>query len=258
MNCRVIIFFGFYLLFAMASSISAGTIKGKVVKVTDGDTVTVMDSKGFKYRIRLAGIDAPEKEDQPYGKESTKSLSWLVYEKMVTVEYSKHDRYGKIVGKILAGLKGDAFCLPIECVWTLDVGLEQIKVGMAWHYKRYEKEQSKEDKNYYSKAERGAKKKQIGLWSDKNPIPPWKWRRAKRLKVLYQTCMEKAKGCKEKKYAKELGIDVDRLKIFFDEAMKNEDESIKKAFKASGLEEEEFAAEFKISPERLKSILNPE
>jgi len=135
MNCRVIIFIGSYLLLAMVSSLSAEIIKGKVVKVADGDTLTIVDSKGFKYRIRVAGIDAPE-QDQPYGKESTKSLRWLVLNKEVTAKYSKHDRYGRIVGKLLAGPKGDMFCLRIECAWTLDVGLEQIKEGMAWHYKR--------------------------------------------------------------------------------------------------------------------------
>jgi plasmid maintenance system antidote protein VapI len=65
------------------------------------------------------------------------------------------------------------------------------------------------------------------------------------------------KGIKKKKYAKELGIDVEQLKGFLGEAIKNEDEAIKKLFEESGLEEEEFAAEFKVSPERLKSILNP-
>ena len=257
MNCRVIIFVGFYFLLAMVSSLSAGTIIGKVVKVADGDTLTIVDSKGFKYRIRLAGIDAPE-QDQPYGKKSTKNLRWLIFNKEVTAKYSKHDRYGRIVGKVLAGQKGNTFCLSTACAWTLDVGLEQIKAGMAWHYKRYQNEQANEDKNSYSKAGRGAKKKKIGLWSDENPIPPWKWRRDKRLKVLYQTCMEKAKGCKAKKYAKELGIDAAQLKSFLDEAMKNEDEGIKRAFEASGLEEEEFAAEFKVSPERLKSIIKSE
>ena len=256
MSCRVIIFVGFYLLLAMVSSLSAGTIIGKVVKVADGDTLTIVDSKGFKYRIRLAGIDAPE-QDQPYGKKSTKNLRWLIFNKEVTAKYSKHDRYGRIVGKVLAGPKGNTFCLSTACAWTLDVGLEQIKAGMAWHYKRYQNEQSKEDRKSYSSAERVAKKKQVGLWSDKNPIQPWKWRRDKRLKVLYQTCMEKARGCKEKKYAKELGMDVEQLKGFLDEAIKNEDEGIKKLFEESGLEEEEFAAEFKVSPERLKNILNP-
>ncbi|MBT6295987.1 MAG: nuclease, partial [Nitrospina sp.] len=67
----MIIFVGFYLLLAVVSSLSAETIIGKVVKVADGDTFTIVDSKGFKYKIRLAGIDAPE-QDQPYGKKSTK------------------------------------------------------------------------------------------------------------------------------------------------------------------------------------------
>jgi hypothetical protein len=137
----------------------------------------------------------------------------------------------------------------------LDVGLEQIKAGMAWHYKRYQNEQSKEDRKSYSSAERVAKKKQVGLWGDKNPIQPWKWRRDNRLEALQKAFVEK--GIKEKKYAKELGIDVEQLKGFLDEAIKNEDKAIKKAFEASGLEEEEFATEFKVSPERLKSILNP-
>ena len=136
MAYRVIVIVGFHFLFTMVSSLSAETIKGTVVKVVDGDTVTMVDDKGFKHRIRLAGIDAPEQGDQPYGKESTKGLRWLIHDKGITVEYSKHDRYGRIVGKVLVGPKGNTFCLPIECVRTLDVGLEQIKAGMAWHYKR--------------------------------------------------------------------------------------------------------------------------
>ena len=255
MNYRVIIFVWFYFLFAMVSSLPAATIKGKVVKVADGDTVTIIDNKGFKYRVRLAGIDAPEKGGQPYSEESTKNLKWLVYNKGVTADYTKLDRYGRVVGKVLVDQTGDAFCLLVECSRKLDVGLEQIKAGLAWHYKRYEKEQSMEDREYYTGAERVAKKKHIGLWSDKNPVPPWKWRRDRRLSSLKEVFVQK--GSKEKKYAQDLGIEVERLKSFLDEAIKNEDEAIKKAFETSGLEEEKFAEEFKVSPERLKSILNP-
>ena len=254
MYYRVIVIVGFHFLFTMVPSLSAGTITGKVVKVVDGDTVTMVDDKGFKYRIRLAGIDAPEQGDQPYGKESTRGLRWLIHGKGITVEYSKYDRYGRIVGKVLVGSKGDTFCLSIECARTLDVGLEQIKAGMAWHYKHYQMEQSKDDRNFYSSAERVAKKKQVGLWKDKGPVPPWKWRRDNRLKALQKAFAEK--GSKKKKYAQELGMDPDQLEIFIDEAVKNEDEAIKKAFQESGLEEEEFASEFKVSPERLNKILN--
>jgi ribosome-binding protein aMBF1 (putative translation factor) len=115
-------------------------------------------------------------------------------------------------------------------------------------------EQSKDDRNFYSSAERVAKKKQVGLWKDKGPVPPWKWRRDNRLKALQKAFTEK--GSKKKKYAQELGMDPDQLEIFIDEAVKNEDEAIKKAFQESGLEEEEFASEFKVSPERLNKILN--
>ena len=63
--------------------------------------------------------------------------------------------------------------------------------------------------------------------------------------------------CHQKKYAQEIGVDPEQLKIFIDEAVKNEDEEIKKLFKESGLEEAEFTAKFNVSPERLKSILKP-
>ena len=163
MDYRVIVIVGFHFLFTMVSSLSAEIIKGTVVKVVDGDTVTMVDDKGFKHRIRLAGIDAPEQGDQPYGKESTKGLRWLIHDKGITVEYSKHDRYGRIVGKVLVSPKGNTFCLLIECVRTLDVGLEQIKAGMAWNYKRYQNEQSKGDRKSYSSAEQVAKKKASGF-----------------------------------------------------------------------------------------------
>jgi endonuclease YncB( thermonuclease family) len=86
----------------------ADTLQGKVVKVADGDTVTIVDGSGKKHRIRLGGIDAPEK-DQPYGLESTKNLERLINGKRATINFSKHDRYGRIVGKILVEPPGDAF-----------------------------------------------------------------------------------------------------------------------------------------------------
>lgn len=165
-----------FLILLMPLSTWADTIQGKVVTVADGDTVTVIDDKGDKHRIRLGGIDAPEK-NQPYGAESTKNLEWLVYDKGVTVEYSKRDRYGRIVGKVLVNPQSDVFCLAIDCVRKVDAGLEQIKAGLAWHYKKYQKEQSKQDRKLYSKAEREARKKPMGLWANTELIPPWQWRR---------------------------------------------------------------------------------
>jgi endonuclease YncB( thermonuclease family) len=82
---------------------------------------------------------------------------------MVTVEFEKKDKYGRTVGKVL--LNGT------------DVCLEQIKLGMAWHYKQYQSEQSKEDREIYAQAEQLAKSQAIGLWRDKNPMSPWDFRK---------------------------------------------------------------------------------
>ena len=242
---RLIILIVFHLLFAAASSVLAETLQGRVVKVADGDTVTIVDRKGFKYRIRVAGIDAPE-ESQAYGEESTKNLGWLTYSKGVTVEYSKHDRYGRIVGKILVDPQGDAFCLLIECIRTLDVGLEQVKAGLAWHYKHFQNEQSKEDRRLYSSAERGAKKKQVGLWGNSKHTPPWEWRRNNKLKAISKTFKESMEN--KKKFAAKLNISTEQLEGILNETIEN-------AFRASGLSEEEFAVEFNVSPKELKSIL---
>lgn len=140
----------------------AATLQGKVVSVADGDTLTVLDDKKNQHKIRLHGIDAPENA-QAFGQKSKQSLNHLVHSKMVTVEFEKKDKYGRTVGKVL--LNGT------------DVCLEQIKLGMAWHYKQYQSEQSKEDRDTYAQAEQTARAQVVGLWKDKSPTPPWEFRR---------------------------------------------------------------------------------
>ena len=148
------------LLFSFG--LNAGTIQGKVVGVADGDTITVLDDTNTQHKIRLQGIDAPEKA-QAFGQRSKQSLHQLVHSKQVTVEYQKKDKYGRTLGKVLHN--GN------------DVCLEQIKLGMAWHYKQYESEQSKEDREIYAQAELSARANAIGLWKDKQPSPPWEFRK---------------------------------------------------------------------------------
>lgn len=143
----------------------AETLQGRVVGVTDGDTVTVLDTATTERKIRLMGIDAPEKK-QAFGRKSKESLSALVFNKQVTVEYSKRDRYGRTVGKILVN--------------GTDANLEQVKAGLAWHYKQYQKEQSIEDRVAYARAEEQARAEKRGLWVDADPTPPWDWRHRKR------------------------------------------------------------------------------
>lgn len=147
---------------ALACSYSfASTYLGRVVGVSDGDTITVLDSSNTQHKVRLSGIDAPEKS-QPFGQRSKQSLSDLVFGKAVTVETTKRDRYGREVGKVLTG--------------GLDVNLEQVRRGLAWHYKAYEREQPVEDRTTYSTAEQEARAARIGLWADPMPLPPWEFR----------------------------------------------------------------------------------
>lgn len=146
----------------IAMSLNAATLQGKVVSVADGDTVTVLDSQKTQYKIRLQGIDAPERA-QAFGNKSKQSLHELVHGKQVTVDYQKKDKYGRVVGKILLN--------------NTDVCLEQLKRGMAWHYKQYANEQPKEDQETYSLAEQQAKTELKGLWKDKQPVPPWEFRK---------------------------------------------------------------------------------
>ncbi len=151
----------FFLPF-LSLTASADSLTGKVVKITDGDTVYVLDANYKEHKIRLAGIDAPERK-QAYGLASRKHLASIVAGQQVTIEYQKRDRYGRILGK----------------VWVngVDACLEQVKAGFAWHYKKYQHEQGLEDQRLYAEAENQARHERLGLWRENNPNPPWAHRR---------------------------------------------------------------------------------
>lgn len=151
--------FGAAILLVISSSLAA-TLTGTVVRVADGDTITVLDSAKNQHKIRLEGIDAPER-GQPFGNASREHLAALVAGKPVTIEWEKRDRYRRIVGKVRQG--------------STDAGLEQIRAGMAWHYKYYAREQAPEDRAAYAAAETEARSKRLGLWVEK-ATPPWEWR----------------------------------------------------------------------------------
>src|SRR6185312_13484309 len=119
--------------------------------------ITILDSAHVQHRIRLAGIDAPEKR-QAFGNVSKQHLATLVYRLPVRVEWTKRDRYGRIIGKVYQH--------------GTDVCLEQVKAGLAWHYKRYEKEQTPADRESYAAAESAARVQKLGLWADASPIEP--------------------------------------------------------------------------------------
>ena len=139
--------------------------EGRVVGVQDGDTISVLDLSDANHRIRLLGIDAPEK-GQAFGNRSGENLSQAIFNRVVTIGWSKHDRYGRIVGKVV--LEGQDICL------------EQVRAGFAWHFKRYEDEQSEEDRKSYDAAEQEARSAKKGLWKDLIPLEPWLYREQQR------------------------------------------------------------------------------
>jgi endonuclease YncB( thermonuclease family) len=125
----------------------------------------VLDTGNAQHKIRLMGIDAPER-GQAYGTKSKEHLSDSVAGNFVVVEDEKYDRYERILGKVL--LSGE------------DMNLEQVRAGLAWHYKKYQGEQTVSDRVEYSDADMNARRNKRGLRGDPIPIPPWDYRKAKR------------------------------------------------------------------------------
>jgi endonuclease YncB( thermonuclease family) len=123
---------------------------GKVVKVADGDTITVLLDK-TQHKIRLEGIDAPEK-GQAYGTKARQALADKISRETVRVDWKKRDRYGRIIGRVYLGDR--------------DISLEMVKDGLAWHYKRDSKEAARAD------MENEARKSARGVWADKDSVPP--------------------------------------------------------------------------------------
>jgi endonuclease YncB( thermonuclease family) len=156
------------ILLATATPANSQTqaITGKVVGVSGGDTLTVLDDQKRQHKIRLDGIYAPE-SSQDFGSKAKQSLSELVFGKTVIVLSSKKDRDGRIVGKVM--LRDGR-----------DINLEQIERGMAWFYRANARGLSREDAKAYEQAEQAAREEKIGLWAGPSPIPPWELRTAQR------------------------------------------------------------------------------
>lgn len=135
-------------------------VRGRVVRVADGDTITILDAANTQHKIRFHGIDAPEK-GQAFGKAAGKFLAGLVAGRDVVVKVENTDRYGRTVGAVFCDGR--------------DINLEMLKAGYAWHYKQYDKSAA------YAEAESAARAAHCGLWKDKNPINPHEFRKAERV-----------------------------------------------------------------------------
>ena len=134
--------------------------------MSDGDTIWVRDRCGQRHKIRLNRIDAPE-SNQPFGKESTDHLKTLIDGREILIKYETTDRYGRILGTIY--------------LEELDINLQMVRDGYAWHYKHFDATPS------YAAAENEAQSAKRGLWATTNPINPYRWRKSKRETLYHQT-----------------------------------------------------------------------
>lgn len=126
-----------------------------VVRVIDGDTIVVI-YRGGEERIRLEGIDTPER-GQPYFEEATEALANLVDGRKVTLRGDERDRYGRIIARVIVG--------------ETDTSKELLRLGMAWHYKKYNQQEN------LAEIEMQAQAGKVGLWGADAPIPPWDFRK---------------------------------------------------------------------------------
>jgi endonuclease YncB( thermonuclease family) len=135
-------------------------ITGKVVRVADGDTITILTSDKEQVKIRFAGIDCPERA-QPWGRNATEALKAVLTGEPVTIEVIDVDRYKRTVGRVY--IKG------------MNVNRHLVESGNCWVYPRYAKDQKLFDLQEQAKA---AKR---GLWRlpEGERVPPWEWRRKK-------------------------------------------------------------------------------
>lgn len=157
------------ILLALGTTLSSAadwkTLSGRVVGVVAGDTVDVLDVGRRVHRVRLMGIDSPERR-QPYYARAKQLLAELVFERDVEVRWRHFDRSKRPIGQVLVDGR--------------DINLELVTTGYAWWFAAFQRQQLPSDRRAYSDAEAAARKARAGLWAAPNPIAPWDWRRGKR------------------------------------------------------------------------------
>jgi endonuclease YncB( thermonuclease family) len=153
--------------FSAAKPPAPPVVEGVSIDVQDGDSFVLRDDLGNRIRVRLSGIDAPEKS-QPYADRSRQHLRDLMRDARIRLEPVKLDVFGRTVARVRV--------LAEDGTSGRDVGLAQIEAGMAWHFKRYRSDQQDQDAMRYAKAQRQAQADDLGLWRDTSPEPPWDFR----------------------------------------------------------------------------------
>ena len=146
------------ILFCWIFPVFGEQLAGKVIRIADGDTITILlQGQKKQEKVRFFGIDAPESH-QDFGQRSRKFLSDLIFGRIVIVESDGRDQYGRIVGTVYLG--------------KLNVNLTMVKNGYAWHYVAFAKNNKE-----LAEAEALARREKRGLWKLDNPIPPWEFRK---------------------------------------------------------------------------------
>jgi len=151
---------------AAAARVAASPIEGEALDVHDGDSFTFRGEDGRRLRIRVSGIDAPERH-QPWADQSRRHLGEMLRGRRLRIDPVKQDVYDRTVAK----------------VWVLDDGLAPadaalslIEAGLAWHFVRYRADQPPADVPRYAQAERAARTRRAGLWQEPSPEAPWDYR----------------------------------------------------------------------------------
>ena len=157
---RTIWFICFYIALFPILGWAEERLNSQVLRVIDGDTITIITEAQQTKKIRLSEIDTPER-DQPWGRQASRALSKKVANKSIVAKVSGVDRYDRVIADIFVGER--------------NINQEMVSEGHAWAYRRYLKN------DYLLELERVAKEKGLGLWGlTQDPIPPWQWRKGSR------------------------------------------------------------------------------
>ena len=148
------------LLAALPSQ--AESISGRIVSIIDGNTLLLVDAMNTQHPIGLAGADSPER-GQDFGPQARSKLAAMAFNRQASADCQRRDHNQRQI------------CLVR--VAGMDVGLEQVRAGLAWWDRQYAGQQTSQERASYEQAEFDAKTHRRGLWNSKNPVAPWEWRK---------------------------------------------------------------------------------
>lgn len=140
-------------------------LRARSVQIQDGDSVIVLGSDGIRRTVRLSGIDAPERS-QPHADASRRHLRTLLAGRDLEIRPVKYDAFGRLVAQVLV----------VDGSQAVDAGLAQLQAGLAWYFRRYERDLPASDRPRYAAGEDAARRSRTGLWTEPAPEAPWAFR----------------------------------------------------------------------------------